>query len=183
MSHASSQPDLRTPRLLLRRWHPEDRVPFAQINADPRVMEHFPATLSREESNALVDRIDAHFAKHDFGFWAVELVGVAPFVGFVGLAVPRIEAHFTPCVEIGWRLAPEYWGQGIAVEVAQAALKYGFDTLQLKEIVAYTATTNMKSRRVMEKLDMTHDPADDFDHPSLPEGHPLRRHVLYRIGS
>jgi RimJ/RimL family protein N-acetyltransferase len=145
-------------------------------------MEHFPATLSREESDALADRIEAHFAKHGYGFWAVELVGVAPFIGFVGLAVPRIEAHFTPCVEIGWRLAPQFWGQGIAVEAALAALKYGFEMLQLKEIVAYTVTANTKSRRVMEKLGMTHDPQDDFDHPSLPEGHPLRRHVLYRVG-
>jgi len=146
-------------------------------------MEYFPTTLSQEESDALADRIETHFARHGYGFWAVELVGVTPFVGFVGLAVPRIEAHFTPSVEIGWRLAPQFWGQGIAVEAAQAALRYGFDKLQLKEIVAYTATTNMKSRRVMEKLGMTYDPQDDFDHPSLPERHPLQRHVLYRIGS
>lgn len=171
-----------TPRLLLRRWQPEDRLPFSQINAHPKVMEYFPATLSREESDALADRIETHFANHNFGFWAVELVGVEPFIGFVGLGVPRIEAHFTPCVEIGWRLSPQYWGLGIAIEAAQAALKYGFDTLLLEEIVAYTATTNTKSRRVMEKLSMTYDPADDFDHPSLPEGHPLRRHVLYRVG-
>ncbi|MFT3882847.1 MAG: GNAT family N-acetyltransferase [Gemmatales bacterium] len=111
MPHAASQSDLRTPRLLLRRWRLEDRVPFAQINANPRVMEYFPSTLSREESDDRVDRIEAHFAKHGYGFWAVELVGVAPFVGFVGLAVPRIEAHFTPCVEIGWRLAPSIGGR------------------------------------------------------------------------
>lgn len=184
MNTSSSRLDqIQSQRLLLRSWLPEDRVAFAQINADPRVMEFFPATLTREESDALVDRIEAHFARHGYGFWAVELVSVAPFIGFVGLAVPRIEAHFTPCVEIGWRLTPQFWGQGIAVEAAQAALRYGFDTLNLKEIVAYTATTNLKSCRVMEMLGMTYDPADDFDHPSLPEGHPLQRHLLYRIGS
>jgi len=172
---------LLTPRLRLRRWGPADRLPFAEMNADPRVMEYFPAVLSREESDAVADRIEAHFARHDYGFWAVELVEVAPFVGFVGLAVPRIEAHFTPCVEIGWRLATKYWGQGIAVEAAQAALLYGFETLQLGEIVAYTATQNSRSRRVMEKLGMSYHVADDFDHPSIAEGHPLRRHVLYRI--
>ena len=182
MLHAVSQSELRTPRLLLRRWRPEDRLPFAQLNADPRVMEFFASPLTQEQSDALADRIDAHFAQHGFGFWAVELIGVTPFVGFVGLAVPRITAHFSPCVEIGWRLAHQVWGQGIAVEAAQAALRYGFEELQLKEIVAYTVPANLRSRRVMEKLGMTHYPDDDFDHPLLPEGHRLRRHVLYRVG-
>lgn len=183
MFHDVSQAELRTPRLLLRRWRPEDRLPFAQLNADPRVMEFFASPLTQEESDTLADRIEAHFAKHNFGFWAVERIGIAPFVGFVGLAVPRITAHFTPCVEIGWRLAHQVWGQGIAVEAAQAALRYGFEELQLKEIVAYTVPANLRSRRVMEKLGMTHNPDDDFDHPLLPEGHHLRKHVLYRIGS
>jgi ribosomal-protein-alanine N-acetyltransferase len=174
--------ELHTPRLLLRRWRPEDRLPFFQMNADPRVMEHFLSPFTKEESDAMVDRIEAHFAQHGYGFWAVELVGIAPFVGFVGLAVPRITAHFTPCVEIGWRLAHQVWGQGIAVEAAQAALRYGFETLQLKEIVAYTVPANLRSRRVMEKLGMTYNPEDDFDHPLIPEGHRLRRHVLYRVG-
>ncbi len=144
-------------------------------------MAHFPATLSREESNTLAARVEAHFDQHGFGLWAVEVPEVAPFVGFVGLSVPRFEAHFTPCVEIGWRLAAEHWGKGYATEGARAVLAFGFETLQLGEIVSFTTAGNLPSRRVMEKIGMTHDPADDFDHPALPEGHPLRRHVLYRI--
>jgi RimJ/RimL family protein N-acetyltransferase len=151
------------------------------LNADPRVMEHFPAPLSSEESDALVARIEAHFDQRGFGLWAVEVPDVAPFVGFVGLSVPRFEAHFTPCVEIGWRLAAEHWGKGYATEGARAVLAFGFETLALAEIVSFTTTGNVPSRRVMEKIGMTHDPADDFDHPALPAGHPLRRHVLYRI--
>jgi ribosomal-protein-alanine N-acetyltransferase len=151
------------------------------MNADPRVMEHFPATLSRAESDATVDRITAHFDAHGFGLWAVEIPGVAPFGGFVGLCQPRFEAHFTPCVEVGWRLAAEHWGQGYATEAAKAALKFGFETLGLHEIVSFTVPANRRSRRVMEKLGMMHDPDDDFDHPILATGHPLCRHVLYRI--
>lgn len=173
--------ELRTPRLLLRRWRPEDRVPFAATNADPRVMEHFPATLSRQESDARADRIEAHFDKHGFGLWAVEIPGVAPFAGFIGVSIPGFEAHFTPCIEIGWRLAFEHWNRGYATEGARAALAFGFESLQAKEIVSYTVPGNFRSRRVMERLGMTHSPSDDFDHPSLPEGHPLRRHVLYRL--
>jgi RimJ/RimL family protein N-acetyltransferase len=111
----------------------------------------------------------------------VEVRGGAAFAGFVGLSVPRFEAHFAPCVEIGWRLAAQHWGHGYATEGARAALAFGFGTLGLEEIVAFTAPRNVRSRRVMEKIGMTYDPADDFDHPLLPEGHPLRRHVLYRI--
>jgi RimJ/RimL family protein N-acetyltransferase len=173
--------ELRTDRLRLRRWCAADREPFAALNADPRVMEHFPALLSREESDARADRIEVHFDQHGFGLWAVEIVGVAPFAGFIGLSIPRFEAHFMPCVEIGWRLAAEHWGRGFATEGARAALAFGFETLRLEEIVSYTATGNLRSRRVMEKLGMTHDPSDDFDHPLLPAGHPLRRHVFYRI--
>jgi RimJ/RimL family protein N-acetyltransferase len=173
--------ELRTERLLLRRWRPEDRVPFARMNADPRVMEHFPALLSREESDASVDRIEAHFAQHGFGVWAGELPGIASFIGFAGLSVPRFDAHFTPCVEIGWRLAAEHWGRGYATEGARAALAFGFEQLGLAEIVSFTVSANVRSRRVMEKLGMTHSAADDFDHPLLPECHSLRRHVLYRV--
>jgi RimJ/RimL family protein N-acetyltransferase len=178
MGHAA---DLRTERLILRRWLPADRAPFAALNADPRVMEHFPALLSREESDARIATIEAHFEKHGFGLWAVEILGVAPCAGFIGLSVPRFEAHFTPCVEIGWRLAADYWGQGYATEGARAALKFGFDLLGLEQIVSYTVPANLRSRRVMEKIGMVHDQAGDFDHPALPEGHPLRRHVLYRM--
>jgi RimJ/RimL family protein N-acetyltransferase len=173
--------ELRTDRLRLRRWRSADREPFAALNADPRVMEHFPALLSRDESDARADRIQAHFDQHGFGLWAVEIVDVAPFAGFIGLSIPGFEAHFMPCVEIGWRLAAEYWGRGLATEGAGAALAFGFEALGLEEIVSYTATGNLRSRRVMERLGMTHHPSDDFDHPLLPSGHPLRRHVFYKI--
>lgn len=174
--------ELRTKRLYLRRWRNDDREPFALLNADAQVMEHFPALLSRAESDAGVDRVEAHFERHGFGLWAVEIVDVAPFAGFIGLAVPRFEAHFTPCVEIGWRLARSHWDQGYATEGALAALAFGFEALGLDEITSHTVPGNARSRRVMEKLGMIHDPNDDFDHPLVPNGHPLRRHVLYRIG-
>ena len=129
----------------------------------------------------MADRTEARLEEEGFGLWAVEVVGGAPFIGFVGLSVPRFETHFTPCVEAGWRLSRENWGRGYATEGALAALAFGFDTLGLDEIVSFTAPGNVRSRAVMERIGMTRDPQDDFDHPSLPEGHPLRRHVLYRI--
>ena len=144
-------------------------------------MEHLPGTLTRAESDALAARIRADLAERGFGLWALEAAGVAPFIGFTGLAEPRFSAHFTPCVEIGWRLAREHWGRGYAPEAARAALVYGFEQLGQGEIVSFAAAGNANSRRVMEKLGMTHDPADDFEHPNLAPGHPLRRHVLYRI--
>jgi RimJ/RimL family protein N-acetyltransferase len=143
-------------------------------------MEFFPKLLSREESDATVDRIEAHFAQHGFGLWAVEVPGVTPFAGFIGLALPRFEDCFTPCVEIGWRLAAEHWGRRYATEGAKAALAFGFEQRNLAEILSFTVPDNVRSRRVMEKIGMTHSPAEDFDHPLVPEGHPLRRHVLYR---
>jgi RimJ/RimL family protein N-acetyltransferase len=161
-------------------WLPSDREPFAALNADPRVVDYLGAARSREESDALAARIEADFALHGFGLWAVEIRGVAPFVGFVGLLAPRFEAHFTPCVEIGWRLAAEHWNRGYATEGARAVMAFAFERLGLDELVSFTAPKNVRSRRVMEKLGMSHSPADDFDHPSLPEGHRLRRHVLYR---
>jgi RimJ/RimL family protein N-acetyltransferase len=167
--------------LILRAWRDEDLERFADLNADPAVMEHFPATLTRAESNAFAARVRSEMAERGFGLWAVEVPGVAPFIGFTGLAVPRFEAHFTPCVEIGWRIARQHWGLGYAPEAAGESLAHGFGALGLDEIVSFTAVGNARSRRVMEKLGMTHDPADDFEHPSLPPGHPLRRHVLYRI--
>jgi RimJ/RimL family protein N-acetyltransferase len=172
-------PELTTPRLRLRRWRQEDRAPFAELNADPEVTEHFVSAQSRMESDATVDRIEAHFERHGFGFWAAEHAGV--FIGFVGIAVPRFETEFTPCVEIGWRLARAWWGQGLATEGARAALACGFDKLGLDEIVALTVPRNARSRRVMEKLGMVY--TQDFEHPLIPEGHPLRRHVLYRLTS
>ncbi len=173
--------ELRTARLLLRRWHADDREPFAALNADPRVAEHLPSVLSRPESDALASRIEAHFEAHGFGLWAVEVPGELPFGGFVGLSVPGFDAPFTPCVEIGWRLGADCWGRGYATEGARAALDFGFAVLRLDEIVSFTVPANLRSRRVMAKLGMTHDPADDFAHPALPAGHPLRPHVLYRL--
>jgi RimJ/RimL family protein N-acetyltransferase len=168
-------------RVRLRRWREDDRAPFAALNADARVMEFFPKPLSHAESNALVDRIEEHFARHGFGLWAVEVPGVAPFIGFTGLSTASFQAPFTPCVEVGWRLAAEHWGHGYASEAARLALDHGFDSVGLSEIVSFTAATNRRSRAVMERLGMARDPADDFDHPSLPAGHALQRHVLYRL--
>jgi RimJ/RimL family protein N-acetyltransferase len=170
-----------TPRLRLRRWNDGDRAPFAALNADLRVMEHFPSLQTREQSDAGVGRIEAHFERHGFGLWAVEIPGVIPFAGFIGLSIPSFEAPFTPCVEIGWRLAADYWGHGYATEGARAVLAIGFDVLRLDEIVSFTVTANQRSRRVMEKIGMKHDPADDFDHPAIAAGHPMRRHVFYRL--
>jgi RimJ/RimL family protein N-acetyltransferase len=174
---------LSTERLLLRPWRPEDREPFARLNADPRVMEYFPAVLTREESDAGADRIHDHFARRGWGFWAVEIAGVTPFAGFIGLGTPRFEAHFTPCTEIGWRLAAEFWGKGYASEGARAALAFGFDRLGLTEIVSFTAVSNARSRRVMERIGMVRDVSGDFDHPNVPVGSPVRPHVLYRATS
>ncbi len=170
---------LTTGRLILRRWRDSDREPFARMNADSRVMEFFAAPLSLQESNALVDKIEAHFEEHSVGLYAVELRRDGAFIGFIGMSVPDFEASFS--VEVGWRLAAEYWGHGLATEGARAVVQHGFQTLDLDEIVATTVPANTRSRRVMEKLAMTHNPMDDFDHPLLPEGHRLRRHVLYRL--
>jgi RimJ/RimL family protein N-acetyltransferase len=174
---------IETTRLILRHWRDSDREPFAQMNADPRVMEFMPAPLTRKESNALADRIEAHFAKNNFGLYAAELRESQEFIGYIGLAIPTFQAKFTPCVEIGWRIAAEHWGQGLATEGAKAIASHAFRELQIAELVSFTVPANKKSRRVMEKLGMTHNPADDFDHPNLPAGHPLRRHLLYRLRS
>jgi RimJ/RimL family protein N-acetyltransferase len=172
---------IQTERLILRPWRESDREPFSQMNSDPAVMRHFPAPLSRQESDALVDRIEAQWVQRGFTFYAAELRGSGDFIGFIGISVPPFEARFTPCVEIGWRLAPVYWNRGLATEGARAVLRHAFEVQGLAEVVAFTVPANLPSRRVMEKIGMTHDPADDFDHPLLPEGHPLRRHVLYRV--
>ena len=170
-----------TERLILRKWRESDREAFARMNADPLVMEHFPALLSREESDALVDRAEAHLEQHGFGPWAAELRETAEFIGYVGLVIPQFEAAFTPCVEIGWRLAREYWGKGLATEGARALVRHGFEVQGLLELVSFTVPANLRSIRVMQKLGMTHDPRDNFDHPSIPEGHPLRLHLLHRL--
>ncbi|MBI3409118.1 MAG: GNAT family N-acetyltransferase [Planctomycetes bacterium] len=173
--------DLRTKRLHLRRWRASDRQPFAQLNCDPQVVEFFSGPHSRPESDALADRIEAHFQQHGFAPWAVEIPGVTEFAGFIGLSIPRFEAAFTPCIEVGWRLAAEYWNQGYATEGARAAVDFAFRWIKAKEIVSFTVPANLRSRRVMKKLGMTRSAEDDFDHPFLPIGHPLRRHVLYRM--
>jgi RimJ/RimL family protein N-acetyltransferase len=172
---------LKTDRLLLRRWRDSDRLPFQQMNADPRVMEFFPAGLSPAESDALVDRAHAHFNLRGFGPFAVELLENHSFMGFIGLSIPNFDAPFMPAVEVGWRLAFDCWGRGLATEGARSVIRYSFDELGLDSLVSFTVPGNLRSRRVMEKLGMSHDPRDDFDHPRLPEGHPLRRHVLYRL--
>jgi RimJ/RimL family protein N-acetyltransferase len=173
--------ELRTGRLWRRRWLREDREPFARLNADTQVIEFLPGALSRQESDAMADRIELHFERHGFGLWAVEIPGVTQFAGFVGLAIPRFESHFTPCIEIGWRLDAEHWNRGYATEGARAAVEAGFAYLEVAQIVSFTVPDNIRSRRVMEKIGMSHSPNEDFDHPLLPEGHPLRRHVLYRL--
>ena len=170
-----------TDRLLLRRWRDEDLMPFAELNSDPEVMTYMPALLDRRESDALATRIRQQFDQRGFGLWAVEIPEVASFVGYVGLSVPRFTTPFTPCVEVGWRLARAHWGHGYATEAARASVTFGFEQVGLEEIVSFTAPANSRSIAVMERLGMSHDPADDFDHPSLPAGHPLRRHVLYRL--
>jgi ribosomal-protein-alanine N-acetyltransferase len=172
---------LRSERLLLRPWREADLAPFAALNADERVMEYMAATLTRAESDALATTLKNHIEEHGFGLWAVEVQGLSPFVGFVGLNVPTFEAPFTPCVEVGWRLAREAWGRGYATEAARAAIADGFQRLGLKEILAWTVPSNIRSRRVMERLGMLRSPDDDFDHPRMSEHHPLRRHVVYRI--
>ncbi|MBV9733587.1 MAG: GNAT family N-acetyltransferase [Verrucomicrobia bacterium] len=172
---------LTSPRLRLRPWRDEDLPVFAALNADPEVMEYMPKCLTREESDAMAARIREGLARCGFGLWAVEVFGVSEFVGFTGLSVPSYEAHFTPCVEIGWRLARKFWGFGYATEAARLALGYGFQVAGLEEIVSFTFVGNLRSRRVMERLGMTYSAGDDFEHPRLAEGHRLRPHVLYRI--
>jgi RimJ/RimL family protein N-acetyltransferase len=164
----------------MRRWRPADREPFAAMNADREVMEFFAAPLSPQESDVLIAKIEAGFERDGFGLWALEVRGTSEFVGFTGLAVPAFEAHFTPAVEVGWRLTRAAWGSGYATEAGRAALAFGFHEAGLDEVVSFTSIGNVRSRAVMERLGMTHDPADDFEHPDIREGDPLRHHVLYR---
>ena len=181
MSATGTSVILRSDRLILRSWCDSDLPAMARMNADPRVMEFMPAILDRPASDAMAARLQHHIEAQGFGFWAVEVPGVADFVGFVGLSRPGFAAPFMPCVEMGWRLLHEFWGQGYATEAARAALRHGFVDLGLAEIVSFTAAINQRSRRVMQRLGMQHYRTEDFDHPALPEGDPLRRHVLYRL--
>jgi RimJ/RimL family protein N-acetyltransferase len=178
MSHA---PTLETERLILRPWRDADRRVFAEMNADPKVMKYFPHLLTVEQSDAMVERIIENW-RHGYGLWAVENSASNNFIGFIGFSSPRWEAPFTPCIEIGWRLAADSWNQGFATEGAEAALAWGRDNVQFPrgEVVSFTTLENWPSRRVMEKLGMEHDPDDDFDHPLLSDWE-RRRHVLYRL--
>lgn len=173
--------ELRTERLWLRQWREEDREAFRAMNADARVMEFMPKMLTAKESDALVDRMARHFEEHGFGGFAVEVQECGRFAGFIGLAIPRFEAAFMPAVEIGWRLGVDLWGRGLATEGAKEVVRFAFEDVGLKDLVSFTALGNRGSRRVMEKLGMTHDPLEDFEHPRIEEGHPLRHHVLYRL--
>ncbi len=175
-------PRLTTARLVLREWCDDDRAPFAELNADAAVAEFLGDPMDRAASDALVDRIVARWESDGHGLWAVERIEDGRFLGFVGLAAPSFETAFTPCVEVGWRLAAGAWGHGYATEAARAALRFGFDGLALDEIVSFTTAANARSRAVMERLGMTRDPANDFEHPNLAKGNPLRPHVLYRLG-
>jgi ribosomal-protein-alanine N-acetyltransferase len=172
--------DITTERLLLRRWRAADRDPWAAMNADPEVMRHFPATLTRAECDAAIDRYVAHFDEHGYGLWVVEPRDTGEFLGFVGVNTVGFDAHFTPALEIGWRLARHGWGHGYATEAARAVVDH-VRSLGVEELVSFTVPANEPSWRVMERIGMTHDPADDFDHPRVPAGHPLEHHVLYRL--
>lgn len=171
---------LRTERLLLRPWRESDRAPFAAMNADPKVMEHFPALNTRAESDAGFDRIVANMSAQGFGLWAVEIPEVAPFVGFVGLK-PADALLGRPVLEIGWRIAAEHWGRGYATEGGRASLAHAFKVLDQDEVVSFTTTANQRSRHVMEKLGLVRRPAEDFDHPGVPVTWSGRRHVVYAI--
>ena len=167
------------PRLILRQWNETDLEPFAAMNADPEVMEFFPQLLTREQSLASMESLKRGIEERGWGLWAVEIEH--EFAGLTGLAEPKFEAHFTPCIEIGWRFQRRFWGRGYALEAARVALRFAFERLCLGEVVAFTAQLNERSQRLMRRLGMTHSAGNDFEHPVLPAGHPLRRHVLYRI--
>lgn len=165
-------------QITLRQWRDSDLEPYAAMNRDPEVMRFFPAPLTADQSRASLERQRRLIAERGWGLWAVDVDG--EFAGFAGLSVPTFEAPFMPCVEIGWRLRREFWGRSIGFRAARQALAHGFDTVGLAEIVSFTAAINQRSRRLMERLGLTRDPADDFEHPSIPVGHALRHHVLYR---
>jgi RimJ/RimL family protein N-acetyltransferase len=168
-------------RLILRPWVDADRQPFADMSADPGVMEHLMPLTPHDAYNTWIERQRDCLREHGICLWAVETREDGAFIGTVGLLPVRYDAHFTPAVEVGWRVARAFWGRGYAPEAAAASIRFGFETLHLPEIVANTVPANQKSRQVMAKLGMVHDARDDFDHPRFPEGHPLRRQVLYRL--
>ncbi len=172
--------EIETKRLKLRQWKVEDRPSFASINADPDVMRYFPRMLSAKESDYMVQRHQRLIAERGWGFWALEMIKERKFIGFVGLNSPDYDLPFTPCVEIGWRLAREHWGQGYATEAAKASLGIAFDKLNLSEVYSFTPVSNTKSLAVMERLGMNNT-NKNFNHPKIPGNSPLREHVLYKI--
>jgi RimJ/RimL family protein N-acetyltransferase len=172
--------EFNTERLAFRAWQDQHRAPFAAMNADPEVMHHFPALLTAEQANAVIDVWRQQFQERGWSNWAVELLGTGEFVGFIGLSVPRRQLPFSPCVEIGWRLRRDAWGKGFATEGAKECLRVGFEKLKLEEVVSFTALTNIPSVRVMQRIGMFNANAD-FEHPAVPEGHALRPHCLFRI--
>jgi ribosomal-protein-alanine N-acetyltransferase len=171
---------LTTERVILRRWQPGDLAPFGSLNADPQVMEYFPAVMNRAESDALVDRIEMHFAEHGWGLWAAERRDTGDFIGFVGLSPVPDDLSLAPGTEVGWRLARAHWGQGFATEGARASLAYAFNEVGLDEILSFTSAANVRSQRVMQKLGMHRDSANDFEHPRFPDWSD-RHHVVYRL--
>ena len=175
--------ELTTDRLLLRQWQGADKDQFARMNADPIVMEHFPSTLSRQQSDEFVDRMREHLDEHGWGLWAVDVRDTGEFIGFVGLWPAGFDPFMSEeLVEIGWRLKESAWGQGYATEAARAALDHAFDVLGLAQVVSFTSLTNVRSQAVMQRIGMARDTSSDFEHPRLPDGHPLKPHVVYRIG-
>lgn len=173
--------ELLTARLRMRRWRDSDREPLAAINCDPLVMEHFPAPLTRAQSDELIAEIESHFERHGYGLWALQERTSGELLGFTGLEVVSFQARFTPAVEIGWRLARAAWGHGYASEAAVAALGDGFERAGLDQVVSFTALANGRSQAVMRRIGMSRDPAEDFEHPGVPPLHSLSRHMLYRI--
>jgi 3-dehydroquinate dehydratase / shikimate dehydrogenase len=173
-------PTIKTERLILRQWENTDLLPFAAMNADPIVMEYFPAPLSNEESNQFANKIQKELSEEEFGLWAVEIPNISPFIGFIGLHRADFDADFCPCIEIGWRLAKEYWGKGYATEGAKAVLEYAFNTLKLNEVLSFTATINDRSQKVMRRIGMEHDLTGSFEHSMVSENSPIKPHVLYR---
>jgi RimJ/RimL family protein N-acetyltransferase len=172
---------LLTERLILRSWRDSDRQPFAEMSEDADVMEHLRPLATRDACNAWIDFQIDHQSSHGFCLWALESRASGLFMGAAGLLHVSFAARFTPAVEVGWRLARPFWGTGLAVEAAQAALQFGFEEIRLTQVVAHASVRNRRSRRLMAKLGMSHDGAEDFDRPGIPEGDPLRRQVLYRL--
>ena len=168
------------PRVLLRHWRADDYAAYAALNADAQVMQYFPRPLDRAASDAMADEIGARMARQGWGIWAAEHTATGNFIGAVGLNIPSAPLPFQPCVEIAWRLAKPWWGQGLALEAATQALQHGFEHLQLNEVVAFTALPNLRSQALMQRLGMQRK-GPDFEHPVLPAGHWLRRHCLYAI--